>query len=91
MKVKVWNYGKYINSNYGSSRAVQVGNLTLYFSYRTVIAFQDGYSSLVITENMWGRTTGKHLNWINSDKSRRISYVEFKQKLEDCLKVHDLD
>ena len=58
--------------------------LTLYFSYETVIAYQEIGKELVATQNIWGPTTGKHLNWI-SDKEDRIPYDEFKEKLSKVV------
>jgi len=89
MSVNIWNYGNYSSDNYGSCRAVSVGGLDLYFSYKTVIAYRGG-SEFVIRENDWSTTTGKHLNWIDSDKSKRISGSEFEKKLEAMLKKHKL-
>jgi hypothetical protein len=88
--VKTWNYGNYSSSNYGSSRAVKVGTLTLYFSYETIIAFHSRKDGLVVSENNWSRTTGKHLNWIQRDKDSRIDYCEFQEKLEENLAEHGL-
>ncbi len=31
----------------------------------------------IIHENIWGTTTGKHLNWINPDHSIRLSREDF--------------
>ena len=90
-RVRLFNYGNYSSDNYGSCRAIQIGTLTLYFSYETVIAFQEGFKDLVIRENDWGPTTGKHLNWICKDKSIRISGKEFEEKLEEVLKEHNLE
>lgn len=44
---------------------VTVGNVTLWFSYRTVVAFSTPETGLVVRENDWKGTTGKHLNWID--------------------------
>jgi len=52
----------------------------VYFSYETPIAFAIG-SKMVIRVNDWKQTTGKHLNWINDDKSLRISGEEFEKQL----------
>ena len=79
--ISVWNYGNYSSDNYGSCRAISIGNITLYFSYDTIVAFSIG-NKLTISENVWSNTTGKHLNFINPDKSIRIPYEEFKKKLE---------
>jgi hypothetical protein len=56
---------------------VSIGNLDLWFSYETVIAFTSGPGRTVISENVWSTTTGKHLNWIDSDKTRRLPHEDF--------------
>lgn len=90
VEVSKWNYSNYSSGNYGAHTiAVSVGRLTLFFSYNTVVAFKDGFN-FVISENVWSRTTGKHLNWIDDDKSQRIPHFEFEKKLEEVLKRHDL-
>ncbi len=89
-KVSISNYGNYSSDNYGSSRVVSIGNLDLYFSYKTVIAFRDNTTGLIIRQNSWRATTGKHLNAINPDHSIRISSEEFEKKLNKVLKSHKL-
>lgn len=90
LNVKKWNYGCYSSDNYGAnSIAIELGTRTVYYSYNTVVAFK-GYNSKgeyfdCICENIWGTTTGKHLNWINSDKSQRLSYNEFQKQLQEFL------
>lgn len=55
--------------------------ITLWLSYETVVAFYDGYD-LVVCENIWGPTTGKHLNSIDGgNKKDRLSYEEFNKRL----------
>lgn len=80
------SYGDYSSDNYGAHcLRVDFDNLTLWYSYQTVIAFQaDG--GLRVSENCWNVTTGKHLNWINPDKSIRMPRAEFEQDLKDQLK-----
>lgn len=56
---------------------------TFYFSYETCIAFRTPDYGLIIRENDWGPTTGKHLNYIDPDKSIRISGEDFETMLED--------
>lgn len=91
LEVKKWNYGEYSSSNYGAnSIAIQLGSRIIYYSYDTVVAFS-GYNSNgdyfnCISENCWGATTGKHLNFINSDKSKRLSRSEFEKKLKLFIK-----
>lgn len=86
MEVKKWNYG---NDKTGKCQAVQVGKLTLYFSYDTIVGFHDYENGLVISENVWSRSTGKHLNWINS-KQEKTDYKEFRAKLKETLSRYKL-
>ena len=69
---------------------VKIGDLTLSFSYETVVAFISPHSGFIITENKWGKTTGRHLNEIHPDKSKRIPYTEFKEKLQETLRHYGL-
>ena len=96
------NYGEYSSNNYGAhcmcvdlprSRKNKHG-MTLYFSYDTCVAFR-GYINeneygLFVCKNVWGTTTGKHLNWIDggSEKRRkeRLSEKEFEKKFRLALK-----
>lgn len=89
--VKIFNYGNYKNDNYGSSRAVVIGSLTLYFSYKTVVAVHDRQTGKRhISENTWGSTTGRHINCINRDKSIRLNRSDFEQKLNSILDKYNL-
>ena len=80
----IWTYGKYSGNNYGvNALAVSVGALDVYFSYRTPVAFRTP-GRLVVRENDWGPTTGKHLNWIDDgDKDARVSGAEFERLLSE--------
>ena len=60
---------------------VILGALTIYFSYATPIAFSHPSTGLVIRENDWSSTTGKHLAKIEPDKSKRINGKLFEEKL----------
>lgn len=65
------------------TRTTDTTGRVFYFSYTTVIAFTDGFGGLVVTENVWGPTTGKHLNWIDGgDKSTRLGREAFLARLE---------
>ena len=55
---------------------VKVNNLTLWFSYETLIAFRASPCGLVVRENEWSVTTGKHLNYL-CDKKERVSRERF--------------
>lgn len=47
------------------------GILTYWFSYETLVGFEDD-NKLLVANNEWGNITGKHLNLINKDKSIRV-------------------
>lgn len=77
------NFRNYMNcssDNYGvHSLVFYVDGRAFYFSYETLVAFTDPSGNLVIRENDWGPTTGKHLNAIDSDKSKRVTGTRFEQ------------
>lgn len=88
--IRKWNYGQYSNDNYGANCiAIDVGDVTFYFSYDTVVAYRAPGEGFVISENNWGPTTGKHLNFI-SRTLPRIPYSEFKLKLGALLSKMNL-
>ena len=66
--------------------AVEIGNLILYFSYDTLVAFKSPENGLVCCDNIWGSTTGNHLNSIEPDHDKRYDYPSFMAKVEE-LKV----
>ena len=76
-------YGNYSSNNYGVNALVftDVNKVDYYFSYKTLVAFDHKSTGLVIRENIWGNTTGKHLNWIDDDKSKRVNENTFIDKL----------
>lgn len=65
--------------------SVRIGNVQLWFSYETVVAFSvDG--ERVACQNIWSGTTGKHLNAIDGgDKKGRVAPDEFKHRLSKAL------
>lgn len=67
---------------------VQVGSLTLYYSYQTVVAYRFG-GRLYMSKNVWSRTTGKHLNIIDR-YSERMDQTAFLSGLEETLRAHGL-
>jgi hypothetical protein len=83
--MNIGNYGKYDSSNYGAHTIyIDVGKYCFYFSYQTCVAFYDAeQGGLVVSENIWGTTTGKHLNWIQDNKKLRINNSEFEMKLKN--------
>lgn len=91
---KITTYGEYKSGNYGAnSLLVSVGNLDLYFSYQTVVAFR-GADGLKVRQNDWSTTTGKHLNWIDGGdkdaKKKRLAGQEFETLLNTELARYGL-
>ena len=87
MIIRKWNYSKNPKENGWNGRtvAISVGAVTFFFSYDTVVAYKTPEEGLVITENNWQATTGKHLNWIHPDHDLRIPHSEFNLKLGALL------
>ena len=83
---KIGSYGDYSSGNYGvNCQYMDLGDLTLYYSYKTIIGYYTLGGGTVLTKNVWGNTTGKHLNWLDRDKSKRIPYDDFKKRLKDVV------
>lgn len=86
IQVSKRSYGGYASDNYGAhSTAIDIGNLTLYFSYDTVIAYQDK-ADFHICKNIWGTTTGRHMNRLSRDKSEREDPEVFGKGLDEVLR-----
>ena len=69
---------------------VTIGNLDLYYSYETIVAFRDGHT-LKGSQNVWSRTTGNHLNEIGISKDERIKAELFDKELKEVLAKHELN
>jgi len=70
---------------------VEIGDLELYFSYETPVAFRTSKTGLVVSENIWGSTTGKHLNWLDGGrKQHRIPNDEFEKQLNELIESRGL-
>jgi len=80
------SYGNY-SDKMGNIRALvfSFGSFEIYYSYKTPVAFRHN-GRLVVRENDWGPTTGKHLNWIDGgNKSGRIQGGEFELELAGIM------
>lgn len=78
---KFWRYyGQYSSNNYGVHCLAfrdKDGN-EFYYSYSTLVAFLVArHNRLICIQNYWSTTTGKHLNAIEPDHSKRVSKEEF--------------
>lgn len=78
------------NGYSGDQKVVYFGKVKLWFSYSTIVAFYTPETGFVISENIWSRTTGKHLNYIDRDKDKRINNKEFEKKLGEVLEEYNL-
>ena len=80
-------YGNYRSANYGvNALKFTLGPLTVWFSYKTPVAFRVAGGPLIVSENCWGPTTGKHLNWIdNGDWDSRLARPDFKRALSKAI------
>ena len=95
----IYSYGDYSNGNYGAhcicieippSRKGKYG-IDLYFSYNTLVAFRgkisDNERGLYVHKNVWGSTTGKHLNFIDyGNKDSRYDSNTFEKLYKKALK-----
>lgn len=88
---KINSYGNYASDNYGAHcLCVEVGTLTVWFSYKTPVAFQADGSPRVVRRNDWGPTTGKHLNAIDGgDKKNRVDAETFECMFAETMKAFE--
>ena len=61
---------------------VSIGDLTLYYSYNTIVGF-NYKGELTLIENIYSRTTSRDLNLI--DRGNRVSLEVFKIRLRKLL------
>jgi hypothetical protein len=66
---------------------VRIGQVSLFFSYETCIAFQYPKGAYM-SENVWSVTTGRHMNELGKTWFTIIPYKEFQRKLEE-LELND--
>jgi len=72
----------------GNALVFSLGEVDVYFSYKTPIALRAPNLGLVVRKNEWGPTTGKHLNAIDGgNRSSRIpgpAFLELLRHLDDA-------
>lgn len=65
---------------------VYLGNVVIWFSYDTPVAYHVPGSPRVVSVNRWSQTTGRHLNEIdNGNKADRVSGEEFEAGLSEIM------
>ncbi len=63
-----------------------VGNVVVWFSHSTPVAFHVPGQSRKVSENVWSQTTGRHLNDIDGGaKSSRIPHEQFKAEYDEAM------
>ena len=79
------SYKSHANRNYGVNTVrVDIGELTVWFSYRTPIAFMIG-ARFVMRPNRWGPTTGRHMALLRG--ADRVSDHEFEALWYELVEV----
>jgi len=73
-----------------NTTTIGIGDKRIYFSYKTPIAFYtpSGHecAGLIVRQNDWSTTTGKHLNAIDGgNKAARIPGPQFEQLLSETF------
>ncbi len=88
---KLPNWSTYCpNTTAANAMAFDLGDIIIFYSYETVVAFLNS-SGLTVQENNWGATTGKHLNAIdNGNKKDRIPSAEFETALLEALNAPEI-
>lgn len=83
--MKISHYYGNSASARGTNTLVESNDLSIYYSYNTIVAIKVK-NKLTISKNIWGTVTGKHLNAIDRDKSKRVDN-EVLQELIDKLAI----
>lgn len=80
MSIKLHSFGRG-----DKGKTVVIGDINLFFSYETLVAFKTPEDGLVCCENVWGSTTGGHLNIIEPNHSLRYDPPSFMTRAEKLL------
>lgn len=65
---------------------VDWGPVTLWYSYTSPIAFLVSGNPLVVRQNEWGPTTGKHINAVSGgNKTERVDFATFARLWKEQL------
>jgi len=87
--IKTWSY---VRGDNNKAIYVDFMNVTFFMSYKTCIAFDSVSTGLVVQDNIWGNTTGAHLNAIDGGdllaKSKRVNSRQFAEKLLQMEQGH---
>jgi len=85
-ELDIGKFGIWIHPISQNCIAVEIGKLTVYFSFRTPIAFRKKAQPRRVCENVWGEVTEKHMAFVEAGKSTdRIKKYDFEKKLKKAL------
>lgn len=90
LETHIESYGRYTSHGYGAhTMKVRLNEMTLWYSYETLVAFSTFQDGRKVCQNVWGPTTGKHLNWIDGGsklaKRNRLPVDQFKKVFQTAL------
>jgi hypothetical protein len=75
-------------SPYGGANTIRVDlmGFTFWWSYETLVAFRVPGHPMVVHENVWTKTTGKHLTLIDGGRLKeRVDADTFKRLLKELV------
>jgi len=68
---------------------VHIGDLRLFYSYETCVAFKETGGSWVVSENIWSATTGRHImTETGVNPAGRLPHQEFTEALSEACARH---
>lgn len=81
----------YMPNESPNAMCVDLGEIRLYYSYDILIAYWTRDEGMVISDNSWSRTTGKHINHLRHSipLAHMTHPVEFATQLADL--THRID
>lgn len=72
-----------------AAKRIDIGPITIWFSYTTPIAFMVQGRDKVVRQNEWSVSTGRHLNLIDGGSAEarraRVTGAEFVRRLEESI------
>ena len=72
MRIPVIDIGK-------KETRLDLGYVTIWFSYNTMVAFRYSGGELHVSVNYWSNTTGKLINRLQPDKKQRLNSCDLEQ------------
>jgi hypothetical protein len=78
-------WSSYAPSSNINALRFDIGGYTFWYSYKTLVAFRAPGHPLIVCENQWTATTGKHLNLIEKDKDNRVSFATFERLKRELI------